>query len=144
MWTTIIARVRDVIFAATCSTSMFQVSEHASTTTGVAPARIIAAAQEIIVNVGRMTSSPFFRSSAVTDTSKAADPLQTATAYLRPSLFATPASSRLTNAPSEEIQPLRTHSTRYLVSLPSSNGSFTGIKSRLISVTQLFLRSKYR
>src|SRR5947207_2757040 len=89
MWTTIIARVRDVIFAATCSTSMSQVSEHASTTTGVAPARIIAAAQEIIVNVGRMTSSPFFRSSAVTDTSKAADPLQTATAYLRPSLFAT-------------------------------------------------------
>src|SRR5437762_1496915 len=92
MWTTIIARVRDVIFAATCSTSMFQVSEHASTTTGVAPVRIIAAAQEIIVNVGRMTSSPFFRSSAVTDTSKAADPLQTATAYLRPSLFAKPQS----------------------------------------------------
>src|SRR2546425_13348645 len=103
MWTTIIARVRDVNFAATCSTSMFQVSEHASTTTGVAPARIIAAAQEIIVKVGRITSSPDCNFKAATATSSAAEPLQTATPYLRPSRCATPSSNRSTNGPSDEI-----------------------------------------
>ena len=71
------ARVRGVIAAATCRGSMFQVRGSASTTTGVAPARTIAAAHEMIVSVGRITSSPGPSRSAVTATSSAALPLLT-------------------------------------------------------------------
>ena len=52
------ALVRGVITAATWFTFMFQMSGSLSTTTGLASARTTAAAQEMIVNDGRMTSSP--------------------------------------------------------------------------------------
>ncbi len=54
-----------------------------STGTGVAPARRMDVAQEMIVNVGRMTSSPGRRSSAAIAASSATEPFITATACLR-------------------------------------------------------------
>jgi len=44
--------------AAIRAAELFHVSDSQSTTTGTAPARTIAAAQEMIVKVGRITSSP--------------------------------------------------------------------------------------
>src|ERR1035438_6387515 len=106
---------------------MFQVAGSESTRTGVAPACTMAAAQEMMVNVGIMTSSPGPRSRAVTAATRAAEPLQTAMPYFRPTRFAIPSSRRCMNGPSEEIHPVSMHSARYFFSLPSSNGSFTGM-----------------
>ena len=67
-----IALVRGVMRASICPTSMFQVTGSQSTSTGVAPARTMRAAQEMMVKVGRMTSSPGPRPSAATAASSAA------------------------------------------------------------------------
>jgi hypothetical protein len=58
-----------------------------STTTGVAPARTMAAAQEMMVNVGRMTSSPGLIFRAAIAASRATEPLLTVIPYLRPNLY---------------------------------------------------------
>ena len=58
MCTGMIARVRDVTRDATCPPSMHQVIGSESTSTGVAPARTMASAHEMIVKVGMITSSP--------------------------------------------------------------------------------------
>ena len=63
---------------------MHHVRGSLSTNTGVAPARMTAAGQEIIVNAGMITSSPDSRRRAVTAASRANDPLQTATPNRRP------------------------------------------------------------
>src|SRR5438270_7196815 len=107
-----IALVLGVIRSAMRFAVVFQVSPSQSTSTGVAPDRTIAAAQEIIVKLGRITSSPGPKPSAATATSSAAEPLQTATPCLRPSLAAKPSSSLRTNGPSDEIQPVLIHSAR--------------------------------
>ena len=73
-----IARVLEVIFDSICSTSTVHVRGSASTRTGVAPAYMTASAQEMIVNVGIMTSSPGPTPSALTAISSAAVPLLTA------------------------------------------------------------------
>src|SRR6266446_5132854 len=127
MWTTIIALVRLVILLAIRVGSMFHVSGWQSTTIGMAPARTMAAAQEMIVKVGRMTSSPGPMRNAASATSMATLPLHTATPCAQPISCATPASSLLTNGPSDEIQPVSMHSARYCFSLPSRSGRFTGI-----------------
>ena len=80
-----IAFVHFVILAATKAGSRFQVSGWQSITTGIAPARTIAAAQEIMVNVGRMTSSPWPMRSAASASQWRRSPLQTATPCLQPS-----------------------------------------------------------
>jgi hypothetical protein len=67
-----IARVREVIRDSIALTSMFHVSASQSTTTGTPPSRDTAAAQEMIVNVGMMTSSPGPMSSAAAAASSAA------------------------------------------------------------------------
>src|SRR3984893_2604362 len=105
---------------------MFHVSGSLSTTTGAAPARRMAEAHEMIVNVGSMTSSPAPRPSAATAAARAAEPLQTAMPCLRPTRAANSCSKRRTNGPSEDIQPVSIHSARYRFSLPSSNGSLIG------------------
>src|SRR5215470_18108856 len=107
-----IAFVREVILAAIRSAVVFQVSGSQSTSTGVAPALMTAAAQEMIVKLGRITSSPGQRLRVAVATSSATDPLHTATPCLRPTLAAKSSSSRLTNGPSDEIQPVRTDSAR--------------------------------
>src|ERR1700761_9556489 len=85
--------------------------------------------QEMIVNAGRITSSPGLMSSASIAASSAAVPLQTATPHLRLTRAEKARSNFSTNGPSEEIQPVSRHSLRYLFSLPSSNGSLTAMKS---------------
>src|SRR5687767_2072040 len=124
-----IARVRLVIRLSIAETSMFQVAASQSTRTGIAPSRDTAAAQEMIVNVGMMTSSPKPRSSAAQAASRAADPLQTATPCLRPTRSANLDSKSRMNGPSEDIQPVSMHWLRYFRSLPSSTGSLTGMKA---------------
>ena len=57
MWTSMIARVRDVIRAATSSTFMHHVRGSLSTRTGTAFEATIAWAQEMIVKLGMITSS---------------------------------------------------------------------------------------
>ena len=98
-----------------------------STTTGMAPARTTAAAQEMIVKLGMMTSSPAPICKAARATSIATLPLHTATPCVQPISLAKSASSLLTNGPSEETHPVSMHSMRYFFSLPSSNGRLTGI-----------------
>src|SRR5687767_14444804 len=133
MWTTMIARVRGVIRASTWDGSMFHVAGSESTRTGVAPALTIAAAQDTIVNVGTMTSSPGRMPQADTAASSAADPLATATPYLHPTRAANSFSKRSTKGPSDEIQPESMHSFRYFFSLPSKSGLFTGMKPSFIA-----------
>src|ERR1700756_3425583 len=122
-----IALVLGVIAAASFAGSRFQVTRSESTTTGVAPARTIAAAQEVIVKAGRITSSPGPIRNAAIATSNATDPFITATPCRCPEMAAIPSSSFRTNGPSEDIQPVSTHSAKYLASLPLNTGSLTGI-----------------
>ena len=100
-----------------------------STSTGFAPARIIAATQEIMVNVGKTISSPAPIPNAAMATSNATEPLLTAIPCLRPTFVASDFSNFRTKIPSDEIQPVSMHSARYFFSLPSSKGSLTGINS---------------
>src|SRR5262245_35142939 len=134
MCTTMIALVRLVIFAAISVGSMFHVSFWQSTTIGMAPARTMAAAQEMIVKLGTMTSSPGPIRRAARATSMATLPLQTATPCAQPISLAKSASSLLTNGPSDEIHPVSMHSIRYFFSLPSSNGRLTGIIRSLLEL----------
>ncbi len=107
-----IAFVRDVIRLATCAGSMFQVTGSASTRTGTAPARTTAAAQEMMVKVGSITSSPGPRRSAATAISSAPEPLATAMPCFRPTRWEKRSSNCWTKGPSEEIQPVSMHSMR--------------------------------
>jgi hypothetical protein len=125
------ARVRDVIVRSICDTSMFHVAASESTTTGVAPARTMAAAQEMMVNAGRITSSPLPIPRATTASSSATVPFATATPYARPHRAAMPRSNLSTNGPSDEIQPLSMHWARYVFSFPFSSGSLTGMNDRV-------------
>ena len=70
--------VCSVIFSSTCCKFIFQVNGSLSTKTGVAPERITWLIQDIIVNAGRITSSPGPISIASIATSRAAVPLLTA------------------------------------------------------------------
>ena len=104
------ARVRDVILAATWLTSMHQVRGSASTSTGTPPPYTTAWAHEMIVNVGRITSSPGLRSRHATAASSATVPLLTATPWGIPQYAAQRASNSSMKRPAEEIQPVRRHS----------------------------------
>src|SRR5260221_94863 len=110
MCTAMIARVRGVMRASTSSARMHQQLGSASTSTGVAPARTTASAQEMIVNVGMMTSSPGSRASASMANSNAAVPLLTATPYARSQYDAHACSNRVRYVPADEIQPERSAS----------------------------------
>src|SRR5688572_10349297 len=122
-----IALVRAVIRDSIWLTSMFHVTGSESTTTDTPPLRTIWVMQEMIVKLGRITSSPACRSSASIAASIAALPLHTAMACLRPTRSANSRSNLLMKGPSEDIQPVSMHSRRYFLSLPSSRGSLTGI-----------------
>src|SRR5262245_29275081 len=87
----------------------------------------MAAAQEIMVKLGKIISSPAPILRAASATSMATLPLLTAMPCAQPISLENPASSFLTNGPSEEIQPVSMHSFRYFFSLPSSSGRLTGI-----------------
>src|SRR6185312_15973884 len=113
---------------------MFQVSGSESTTTGTAPARTIAAAHEMIVNDGRITSSPRCRFKAATAASSATEPFDTAIPYLRPTFAANFCSNWVTNGPSEEIHPVSMHSATYFFSFPSNSGVLTGMKEHMVIV----------
>src|SRR5262249_1853355 len=121
------ALVRAVTLAASKSGSRFHVSGWQSTTTGIAPARAIAEAQEIMVKLGKITSSPAPILRAASATSMATLPLLTAMPCAQPISLEKPVSSFLTNGPSEEIQPVSMHSFKYFFSLPLSSGRLTGI-----------------
>src|SRR6185436_10633742 len=126
MWTTMIALVLGVMRASMSAARMFQVSGSQSTQTGVAPARTTAAAQEMMVKLGMITSSPGPMPSAATASSRAAEPLLTATPNFLPTFAANCSSKRPTKGPSDEIQPSRMHSSRYFFSFPSSRTLLTG------------------
>ena len=83
----------------------------------------------MIVKVGIITSSPGPIPKASIAISKAAVPLDTATAYFLSTFSAKVFSNLLTKGPSEEIHPVSIHSLRYFFSFPLSSGSFTGINS---------------
>src|SRR3989339_2115571 len=106
---------------------MVQISGSISTKTGLAPKRIAAIAQEMIVKEGMMISSPFFIPAAYNAVSNAAVPLQTAMPYLEPKYEEKMDSNFSTNGPSEDIQPESIHCISSSFSLPFSNGSLTGI-----------------
>src|SRR5688500_5130841 len=90
--------MRDSMAAA----SMFQVVGSQSTRTGMAPARVMAEAHDMIVNVGMMTSSPGSIRSAATAASRAAEPLQTAIPCLRLTRSANLRSNAATEGAAEE------------------------------------------
>src|ERR1700674_3346738 len=98
-----IARVRSVIFDSSRLTSMQNVSGSLSTSTGIAPARQTARAQDMIVKEGKITSSPGPIPTAATPTSSAAVPLLTATPLERPQYLAHPASNSSKKGPADEI-----------------------------------------
>ena len=126
------AFVFGVISPASLLTSMF-IEVSASTTTGVVPDLAICITQEMIVNVGMMTSSPGPIPRASTAMSIAAVPLATATACLRPTYAAISSSKRLTYEPSDETQPVSMQSSRNLRSSPRKMGVLTGMKSTGLS-----------
>jgi hypothetical protein len=111
---------------------MFHVSGSESTR-GRAPALTTDAAHEIMVKAGMMTSLPLPISRAEIVTSRAAEPLETAMPYLRPTRSENRSSNRLINGPSEEIQPVSRHSFKYFFSFPASNGSLTGTGFAMLS-----------
>src|SRR5678816_287426 len=130
MWTGMTARVRVVIFCSICATSMHHVWGSLSTRTGTQPRLITANAQEIIVKVGRMTSSPGSSSRQSTATWRATVPLLTAMPYFRPQYDAHFCANSSINLPAAETQPVRTHSRRYSDSCGPRRGSLTGITVR--------------
>ena len=77
-----------------------------------APALRIAVAHEMMVKVGRMTSSPCSSCRDFNAQSSAPVPLLTAMACLRPKRSAILFSNSRTNGPSEEIHPVSIHSMR--------------------------------
>ena len=80
-----IAFVRGVIAAAACAGSMLKVAGSMSTSTGVAPTRTIAPAVAKNENVVVTTSSPALMPSAISASSSASVPDETAIACLTPS-----------------------------------------------------------
>ena len=90
-------------------------SSYESIKIGLIPNRINGATQEIIVNVGKITSSPFFKLSALIAASRAAEPLVTEIAYFLLMSLANSSSNFLTNGPSDEIHPVSMHSLRYFL-----------------------------
>ena len=72
--------MREVMAASTCSALALKVKGSRSTKTGLAPRRATTPAVAKKVNVGRMTSSPCFTSSAMSATSRASVPLLMPTA----------------------------------------------------------------
>src|SRR5947209_3420509 len=127
MCTTRMARVRAVMRLSICATSMHHVAGSLSTSTGTPPARTTAAAHEMMVNVGRITSSPGWRARHSTAMSSAVVPLVTATPCATPQYAAHPFSNRSRYSPAEEIQPERKAAVRLARSRSSSSGSLTGI-----------------
>src|SRR5215831_2019325 len=125
-----IARVRGVIFFSICLTSIHHVYGSLSTRTGVPPLYTIARAQEMIVNDGRMTSSPGLSSKHATASCKAVVPLDTAMPYRLPQYAAHFLSNSSMNLPADEIQPLRKHSVTFSNSVIPREGSLTGITVR--------------
>jgi hypothetical protein len=121
-----------VILASIRLTSIFQVVNSESTSTGVALALVIAEIQEIIVCDGKITSSPSPIPKATTAISNAAVPLETAMPYFLSTLALNSNSNLSTNGPSEDTHPVSIHSLIYFFSLPPSNGVFTGIKQLFI------------
>ena len=105
-------RVRGPIVASTCVRSRFQVTGSASTSTGVAPVYATAFAVAIIVNVGRITSSPFSRPRAASARWSAVVPLEQATPKRQPTALEKASSKRSTNGPRDEIQLERMHSVK--------------------------------
>ena len=109
---------------------MFQVTGSLSTSTGVAPARTIwrgagddgeGRQDDLVAGADAQRGDRRVqRRRAVAD----GDAMLAPHARRR-----TASSNRLTNGPSEEIQPVSMHSARYFFSLPSSRGSLTGMKS---------------
>ena len=83
-WTTMTARVRGLIAAASVAGVIRSVSSLTSAKRGVAPARTIAAALAMNVLAGTMTSSPGPMPSAVRVSCSASVPFATATAYSVP------------------------------------------------------------
>src|SRR5438132_457848 len=81
----------------------------------------------MIVNVGMITSSPGFRSSAAIATCNATVPLLTAIPYLRPQYAAQSSSNSAINFPEDDTHPVRTHSATYSRSRSPRQGSLTGI-----------------
>jgi hypothetical protein len=83
-----IARVLDVTLESSCVISIFQVLGSASISTGFNPERMIAAAHEMIVKEGMMTSLPSGSRNAFTANSRAVEPLETAIPWHRPTRVA--------------------------------------------------------
>ena len=81
MWVIIIALVFLFIFFRTCSTFIFQFLISLSTNIGFRPILTKHKIDEIIVNEGTITSSPFLKLSDLIAISKAAVPLETAIPY---------------------------------------------------------------
>ena len=106
---------------------IFQVLGSESTKTGLAPLFIIAKAQEIIVNVGIITSSPGPIFKAATAISNAAVPFEQAIPYFLLIFLLNSNSNFSTNGPSDEIHPVSMHSLISSFSLSPIEGSFTGI-----------------
>src|SRR5258708_7956473 len=134
-----------VILSATWFMSIFQVSGSESTKTGVAPVYATALTVAIIVNVGRITSSPGPRSIVAMAKCSAEVPLVQATAYLVSHSSANALSKAVMKRPAEEIQLVSRHSFTYFFSLPLRVGSQTGIdllclpfKLRFWSSTETF------
>ena len=100
---------------------------------GFAPALITEEAQEIIVNVGIITSSPgpIFR--ADTAKSNAAVPLEQETPYFRLTFLLKDSSNFSTNGPSEETHPVSTNYIKRSFSLFPKEGSFTGMNLSIFS-----------
>src|ERR1051326_4006526 len=144
MCTGMMARVRDVIFASICETSMHHVRGSLSTRTGTARASMTANAQEIIVNVGMMTSAPGSNLSAAIATSSAVVPLLTATPYPIPQYAAHCCSNASMKRPSDDIQPVVRHSSAYVRARSLRSGSLTGITGLTVSDGDIAMSSLER
>ena len=122
-----IAFVFEVIFSSIFSVSIVHVAGFASTKTGTRPYCMTAKGQEIMVNVGMMTSSPGLKPNTPIATSKAAVPEETATPYFLAQNLANLSSNSFTKGPSEEVQPSVMHFRKYTSSLLINSGWLTGI-----------------
>src|ERR1700740_3644417 len=127
MWTAMIALVRSEICSSTSSTAMFQVLGSASTNTIFAPVYSTAFGEAIMVNVGRITSSPALIFRPASAKWSAVVPLFVATPNFESQNPANLRSNSWTCGPIELIQEDLMHCVTSSTSLSPTRGAQTGI-----------------
>ena len=132
-----------VIAASILFSSRFIVSGLISTKTGVAPASRTAFAVEEKVKLGRITSSPAFRSHKRSAISSAVEPLVVSSTFCARKRSSIQALHFLVKAPSPQILWESIASLTYSYSSPTQGGTLKGIILSPLCRNRLFYRHRF-